>query len=86
MNKISQKEHIDYIMKKSARTMARWEKIMQAKGRIDDNSFSDSEESTPIETDTKFSENTKNTKDIPTTNQDVPSQQRIEKFLDEVFD
>lgn len=81
-------DHIDYIMAKSLRTRKRWDKIMQAKGNFEDDEFSlfNSKESTPIESDTQVSKNTKNTKDIPTTNQNIPRKKHVEKFLSEVFD
>jgi len=84
----SQQDHIDYIMAKSLRTRKRWDKIMQSKGNYEDDefSFSNSKEPTPIETDTETSKNTKNTKDIPTTNQNIPRKKHVEKFLSEVFD
>lgn len=82
---MSKKDHIDYVMKKEARTLRLYEEQM-IQGKIFDKSafekiselkesFSDFEEPMPIKTNTTSSKNPKSTKDESAQSNDIPSEE-----------
>lgn len=82
---MSKKDHVDYMMKKEARTLKLYEEQM-IQGKIFDKSafekiselkesFSDFEEPMPIKTNAKSSKNTETTKDESTQSNDIPSEE-----------